>query len=134
METAPRPKPDTPSLPKPQTVWLETLRRSVTNHLDDSAYTVAQFARDVGLSARTLNRKLRTTAQVNANGFIRNERLRVAAELLRRGLSVAEVAYRVGFENPAYFAHCFKKRFGNVPSRYAAAAPTGLASAGTPET
>lgn len=125
MTTARLPEQVHTGLPSQPDDWLETLRLLVLHHLDDSAYRVQHLARDAGLSARTLNRRLRAVARVRANEFIRNERLRAATDLLQQGLGVAEVAYRVGFENPAYFAHCFKKRFGEVPSRYTVDGLTG---------
>jgi AraC-like DNA-binding protein len=48
-------------------------------------------------------------------------RLQQAAQLLERSqLTVAEVAYKVGFNNPKYFARYFKDEFGMLPSLYAA--------------
>ena len=33
-------------------------------------------------------------------------------------LNVSEIAYKVGFNDPAYFARVFKKQFGQSPSNY----------------
>ena len=51
--------------------------------------------------------------------FIRTIRLQRAAQLLERsGMSVAEVAYAVGFNNPKYFSRYFKEAYGLLPSAY----------------
>jgi AraC-like DNA-binding protein len=51
--------------------------------------------------------------------FIRNIRLKHACRMLEnQSTSVAEVAYKVGFSDPNYFALCFKTEFGTTPSDY----------------
>nr|WP_233507748.1 helix-turn-helix transcriptional regulator [Adhaeribacter pallidiroseus] len=52
--------------------------------------------------------------------FIRTVRLKRAAQLLSESqLTVAEVAYEVGFNNPKYFTKYFKQEFKELPSAYA---------------
>ena len=51
--------------------------------------------------------------------FIRTIRLRRGEQLLRQSqLSVAEIAYKVGFNNPRYFAKYFNEMYGMTPSQY----------------
>lgn len=35
-------------------------------------------------------------------------------------LSIAEIAYEVGFKDPKYFSKAFKEEFGVLPSKYVA--------------
>ena len=64
-----------------------------------------------------LYRKLTSLAGMSGNIFIRHIRLQRAAELLEKSnLTVAEVAYRVGFNTPSYFTQMYKKTFGKLPS------------------
>lgn len=52
--------------------------------------------------------------------FIRSIRLQRAAQLLQKSqLSVSEIAYQVGFNNPKYFSKYFKDEFKVLPSAYA---------------
>jgi AraC-like DNA-binding protein len=52
--------------------------------------------------------------------FIRTIRLQRAAQLLEKSqLTVSEIAYQVGFNNPKYFSKYFKDEFNVLPSAYA---------------
>ena len=49
--------------------------------------------------------------------WIREKRLSKAHEMLRSSsLSVADVAYSLGFENPTHFSRIFKQQYGMAPS------------------
>jgi AraC-like DNA-binding protein len=52
-------------------------------------------------------------------GYVRERRLRWAYELLAgalaRDLSIGDIAYRCGFEDPVHFARLFRQRFGLTP-------------------
>ena len=51
--------------------------------------------------------------------FVKNIRLRSACRLLRQAdMTVSEVAYAVGFNDPKYFAKCFKEEYGQTPSQF----------------
>jgi AraC-like DNA-binding protein len=54
--------------------------------------------------------------------FIRSIRLDHAARLMEKSqLTVAEIAWEVGFNNPKYFTKYFKAAFNMLPSAYIAA-------------
>jgi AraC-like DNA-binding protein len=66
-----------------------------------------------------LHRKLKTLFGVSATEFIRNERLKMAADLLKNEkLSISEIAYNVGFNDVGYFSKCFKEIYHLSPSDY----------------
>lgn len=51
--------------------------------------------------------------------YLRVMRMKKAAEmLLTEDLTIAEVAYSVGINDPFYFSKCFKNQFGVSPSAY----------------
>ena len=53
------------------------------------------------------------------NEYLRVIRMKKAAELLlTEDLTVAEISYKVGINDPYYFSKCFKNQFGVSPSAY----------------
>ena len=71
------------------------------------------------MSTSQLSRKLNALINQPAGHLIRSMRLQRAADLLRQNAgSVAEICYKVGFNDQAYFSRAFKKQFGCSPSEY----------------
>ncbi len=87
-------------------------------HLDDSRFGVEELAYGIGMSRRTLRRKLTAVANLTTNDFIRQYRLKRGAQLLREGHNVSETAYRVGYESPAYFTTVFKEFYQKTPTEF----------------
>ena len=75
------------------------------------------IGRAVCVSPSHLSRMFKRHAGVSLTEFILARRLAAAEELLgRTELSMAEIAERAGFSNPAYFSACFRKKYGQAPS------------------
>ncbi|GAB4034296.1 hybrid sensor histidine kinase/response regulator transcription factor [Spirosoma gilvum] len=98
--------------------FLQQLHTAIDTHLADSTFGVDELARQVGMSRRTLHRKLATVANQSANDIIRQYRLKRAAQLLLAGHNVSETAYLVGYESPAHFSLIFKEFFQKTPTEY----------------
>ena len=100
--------------------FIQRAIQCLEEHLDDSDYDRDAFARDMGASASTLYNKLRAMTGMNVSGFIRNYRIKVACRMAKEqhDLRVSDIAYRVGFKDPKYFATSFKKETGMQPSEY----------------
>ncbi|QNF33399.1 response regulator [Adhaeribacter swui] len=98
--------------------FLKKIYAFIEAHLDESAFGVEELAAEIGMSRRTLHRKLTAVLGIAANELIRQYRLNRAVEMLRAGCSVSETAYRVGFESPAYFATVFKEFHHQSPSYF----------------
>ncbi|HET9571833.1 MAG TPA: two-component regulator propeller domain-containing protein [Bacteroidales bacterium] len=91
----------------------------VEEHMENAEYSVDDLANDVGISRGHLYRKLLAITGKSPVEFIRILRLKRAAQLLHQSqLSVNEVAYSVGFNNPKYFRKYFKDEFGVSPSMF----------------
>lgn len=101
----------------------EKLVRDATNYveenLDNSDISVETMAESLGMSRVHLYKKLTSLTDMTPSEFIRRIRLEHAEQLLLRSqLTVAEVAYRVGFNNPRAFSKYFKEMYGKIPSEY----------------
>ena len=100
-------------------VFLGKAADCVETHLDDLAYSVEQFSRDMCMSRMNLYRKLQSLTGQTPSEFVRAIRLKKGAQMLASGIpTVAEVADRVGFSTPSYFSKCFKEMFGVLPTQY----------------
>lgn len=78
-----------------------------------------QYARQLKVTERALNEAIRHTLGYTAAQLIR-ERIMLEAKrlLLHSEISVAEVADRLGFDDPAYFSRCFKKHTSRSPLEF----------------
>jgi AraC-like DNA-binding protein len=92
----------------------------VEDNLDNPDYSVELLSKDMGMDRTGLYRKLVHVIGKTPTSFIRSVRLKRAALLLEEGLTVAEVADRVGFSTASYLTKCFQEEFGVKPSQYAA--------------
>ena len=73
----------------------------------------------MNMSRRQFYRKLKSIVNLPGTEFIRQVRLKRAVQLLESGhYNVSEVAWKIGFNDPAYFSRCFKKEFGKAPQEY----------------
>lgn len=107
---------------QPETVsddFLRQLYAGIDDQLDNPAFGVDDLARKVGMSRRTLDRKLAAMANQSANNVIRHHRLKRAAQFLLEGRNVSETAYLVGYESPAHFSQIFKELFQKTPTEFA---------------
>jgi transcriptional regulator GlxA family with amidase domain len=80
--------------------------------------TLADLARLAGLSVHHLIRVFRAEVGLTPHAYVVDVRVRRAQDLLRRGLSPAEVAGLVGFADQAHLTRAFKARLGVGPGAY----------------
>ncbi len=115
----PADKVDTPELQSPDQRLLQRILKAVNDNLSNPELTGELIAEQAGLSRVHLYRKLKELTNQTPRNYIRNIRLAKAAELLsQRKMSIAEVAYEVGFTNPNNFATAFKEMYGMPPTAY----------------
>ncbi len=71
------------------------------------------------MSRMQLHRKLKALTGQTATEFIRTQRVKLAADLLKKSdANVSEIGYTVGFNDHSYFTKCFKELYQCTPSEY----------------
>ena len=102
-----------------ENAFLKRLESIILQHLDDCDFGPELLSRAVNMSHTQLNRKLNILTGHAANLLIRKIRLEQALLLLKQQeLSIAEIAYRTGFNDPSYFARVFARMYGSPPTEY----------------
>ena len=82
-------------------------------------FGLAQIANETGTSRATVARLFEQELGRPVGSEILRQRLELAKRLLARGeLSIAEIAYRTGFCNPAYFTNTFRANIGLTPKAW----------------
>ena len=101
--------------------FLKQALEVVEKNMDNPEFSVEDFSREMYMNRVTLYRKILSLTGKAPMEFIRSIRLKRAAQLLEKsGMSVAEIAYEVGFNNPKNFTKFFKEEFKVLPSQYVA--------------
>ena len=117
--TSPFTPQETVSISKADEAFIQRLKDVVSVHLKDSEFGITQLASYMCMSRTNLNRKIRGTFNLTPNNYIKIERLKLAAQLMKDGdCKVNEVCYTVGFSSPSYFTQCFQKQFGLLPKDF----------------
>lgn len=80
--------------------------------------SVRYCAQELCLSPNYLSDMMRQVTGHSAGQAIRGYVMNRAKDLIMSGLSITEVAYKLGFEYPQHFTRLFKKHFGITPSHY----------------
>lgn len=91
----------------------------ITKHMSDAAFGVESLAAEMSVSRSVLLKKIEALVGEPPTELIKTTRLNKAAKLIEGKFgNISEIALEVGFNNPSYFAECFKRQFGCSPSQY----------------
>jgi AraC-like DNA-binding protein len=97
---------------------LTEARKLILDNLEN-ALTIEELAKRVGLNRQKLKMGFKKVHGKTINEFMRNERLKLARQLLASGRPIVkEVAAKVGYENASYFARRFREKYGLYPNEY----------------
>lgn len=99
--------------------FLQRMVDAIERNISDPDLNADTLGKKVGMSRAQLYRKIRGLTDQTVNEFIKQIRLKRAAQLLsEKRITITEVAYAVGFNDLTYFARCFKKQYQKSPSEY----------------
>lgn len=99
--------------------FIRTLMGHMEKNLSDPDYSVDQLSSELNISRVGLYKKLISLTGKSPVVFMRSYRLKKAIPLLEKSqLTISQVAYEVGYNNPKQFSKYFKQEFGVLPSAY----------------
>ncbi len=94
---------------------LDFARRYIIEHVDLPP-SLRELAKLSGLNEYKLKRGFRELYNDTVFGYLTNYRLMTAKQKLESDrMSIAELAYELGFSSPQHFSKTFKERFGMSP-------------------
>ena len=110
---------NTMALTKADETFLKNMNEVVLSNIQNSEFCLDDLSAALNMSRSSLNRKIKGLLDMTPNDYIRLERLKKAAQLLKEGeCKINEVCYMVGFNTPSYFTKCFQKQFGVLPKDF----------------
>lgn len=105
----------------PREMRLQEVLRFIDLHLSDPNLSAAMVAEACGISSRYLSALLKENSTPFSD-LVWDKRVKTASRWLATtrpaDISIAEIAFRVGFKSPAHFSRMFKRVFGQGPREY----------------
>ena len=99
--------------------FVNSAIKAVEDNLANAEFTVEELSDAMAMSRVYLYKKILSLTGKTPIEFIRVIRIRRGAGLLEKSqLTVSEIAYQIGFNNPKYFAKLFKEEYKMLPTEY----------------
>lgn len=97
---------------------LRTFKLSLNKNYK-SAHMVSDYAEEMAVTSDYLNKTLKNMTGISAKDHIQSKLITEAKRsLLFSAISTKELAFELGFEEPAHFNNFFKKITGQTPSEF----------------
>lgn len=110
---------NTMALTKADEDFIKKLNEVIQVNYSNPEFSMDDMADSLNMSRSNFYRKIKGVLDLSPNEYLRLERLKRAAQLLKEGENrVNEICYMVGFNSPSYFAKCFQKQFGVLPKDF----------------
>ena len=105
--------------PVPSDTFLAKLLNVMDRQMDNNTLTVDDLVEEMSMGRTVFFNKLKSLTGLSPVEFIREMRIKRAAQLLEdRKYNITEVTYMVGMNDSRYFSKCFKNTYGITPSEY----------------
>jgi signal transduction histidine kinase/ligand-binding sensor domain-containing protein/DNA-binding response OmpR family regulator len=100
--------------------FLKKIKEITERNMHEPNFSVEKLSTEFGISRAHLYNKLLALTGKTPIEYIRILRIRRSAQLLEKSqLTVMEIAFKVGFNDPRYFTKHFKSEYKMTPSQYA---------------
>ncbi len=105
---------------KVKTKLFENVKNFIKENIE-TELELERVANNFGLSVYYFSRTFKEVTGINFSEYVNKCRIDIAKELLSNGeLSIKEVCYKVGYNDPNYFSKVFKKYEGISPVNFKA--------------
>jgi len=99
--------------------FMEKLTELMEKNMDNGDLIVDDLVKKLAVSRSVFFKKLKTLTGLAPIEFIKEMRVKRAAQLIESGgFNMTQISYMVGINDPRYFSRCFKQRFGMTPTEY----------------
>ena len=109
-----------------QSEHASTVTKILLSQLDDENLSIKKVAREMSISVRTLQNRLKAEGVVFSD-LLQEVREKLAKKYLRENYSVEDITYLLGFSEPSVFRKAFKKWSGITPTQYRQSSVSGIA-------
>ncbi|MFY0624878.1 MAG: response regulator [Reichenbachiella sp.] len=104
---------------KKDEAFLKKAIQTVKENMNNSDFGIQNIVRSLGVSRSLLHTKLTALVGQSTTEFVNSLKIKEAKQMLREGqLTISEVAYATGYNDPKYFSRLFSKQTGQSPKRY----------------
>ena len=98
--------------------FIDNAQKWITDHLSDD-FSIEEFAMEMAVSKRTLNRRFRQYFQESPQGYIQQVRMEKAKELLSTTtMPLSKVILACGYQDESAFRRSFKRLNSLSPKHY----------------
>lgn len=99
--------------------FLFDLCEILDSKLNIEGFTSNILQKELGVSKSHLYRKIKSLTKIPPNQLIQDYKMRKSLKFLKRkGKTIAETAFDLGFNSPSYFSKIFRRRFKITPTDY----------------
>ncbi len=103
----------------PNDVFIAKLMDFMERNMENNDLVVEDMVNEMALGRTVFFNKLKSLTGLSPVEFIREVRIKRAAQLLKAGTyNITEITYMVGMNDSRYFSKCFKAVYGMTPSEY----------------
>lgn len=99
--------------------FINQAMQVVESNMENPDFNVTTLSKQLFMSRVAMYKKIVMLTGKSPTDFIRSIKMQKAAQLLRESdLTIAEIAYETGYNNPKIFSKLFKKEFNTIPSAF----------------
>ena len=99
--------------------FMDKLVDLMEQNMDNGELVVDDLVRELAVSRSVFFKKLKTLTGLAPIEFIKEMRIKRAAQLIETGeFNMTQISYMVGINDPRYFSKCFKAQVGMTPTEY----------------